>query len=431
MNQIVKPDPAPESFHVKTFSRLLLVSLLVPGCLIAGTTARAVPNVPARLETTKGKFGESGGRHETTASSPLLGGSRQAAFPSGTGRHMLSGEVRDEAGRPVAEARIAYTMMIGPVIKTTLSGATVQPIQALLSSSTDDSGKYDMEMLPDSYGMLTVQAEGFVPQGTSIQVTTATQQSFTLKKTGGATVKGRVLNAADGRPVENARIAFTASWPLETETTGVVQPKALGAQSVYASTDAQGYFSRQHLPPAPAEVQVHAAKPGLYPVPTELGEQKLSLKEGETTTIGDLLVYPGYTISGTVRDQQSQEPLAGTTVTLIGSTIGLHGMGEIRSAVTDENGSYTLTQAAPTVLPGISSSVMPRMSFGVRLEKPGYETVVRAVVPDQDFDLGDLKLQKDFTLLAGSGSSGPRGGGMLITSRTLRLKDIPVEMRKK
>jgi len=189
----------------------------------------------------------------------------------------IGGLVHDEAGNPVAGAKI--TVNARPS-ESELSYFSV----TIAETTTDAQGRWRVQHAPaDLVGVnVAVAARGFLsgggPPSRDLDAVTVLKRGFT--------VKGRVVDP-HREPVGGASVRFGYAWSSEPKT----------------KTDARGDFVLENCPPGASVVTVRAEgyAPDLRGVHPE-----------DSPTV-ELLLGAGHTVRGKVVDRQGK-PVAGATV---------------------------------------------------------------------------------------------------------------------
>src|SRR5690606_37449486 len=158
--------------------------------------------------------------------------------------------------------------------------------------------------------------------------------------TGTATVQGRVVRFPGGEVVPSAEISAVPQGP----------GAKLGLSGGLKTTaDQSGNFTLSNLPAGPVRLSAHNPQwTRSYSAPKANSE--LTLLENSTTAT-ELAIYPGWTVTGTVSDKETSEPLAGAQVVTFDN---------LSSATTNQDGVYRIEGLAPTA------------DIAVRSVYPGY-----------------------------------------------------------
>ena len=236
--------------------------------------------------------------------------------PSGT----ISGTVKDNTGTALAGIQVsAYDLATGK----------------LYTATTDASGNYLIQGLPaDDY---QVQASGtsypavYYNDANPVTVaagSSATSIDIVLSQVG--TISGTVTDATTGQPLANAWV-----WANST-TTG---------SWVNAPTDENGYYIINNLAPDSYQVQVTAPVGYIDEFYNNAIDENnatpVTVVGGADTPNIDFALDPEGTISGTVTDSATGQPLANMNVYAYTGSDST-GWYWANSTYTDENGQYVI-----------------------------------------------------------------------------------------
>jgi hypothetical protein len=219
---------------------------------------------------------------------------------------------------PIATAQAAGTSSIEGTV-TAVKGGTVEGIRVSVSGSggsgsafTGPTGKYSIGLLGTGGYSVSFEdpTQKYVSQEQFTSIASegeAKKLNAELKESG--TIKGRVTSAATGSGVPNASVFVS------------------GPNFEFASTDASGFYSVEHL------------EPGTYTVTFEAAgytAQTTSVTVGEGVKELNAALTEGGKISGTVTDATTHAGLA---------KIGVYAFGPagFGFASTNPNGEYTIT----------------------------------------------------------------------------------------
>jgi RHS repeat-associated protein len=218
-----------------------------------------------------------------------------------------------------------------------LAGASVALAENGDTAFADASGNFTLTEPPGTYTVTVAQA-GYASQtlppfalagGTAHPLGTITLVANP------AVVSGHVASSTGGAPIAGATVTATSTGSPQAAASGAagrargVQPSA---SSFTTTTDAAGNFTLQ-LPPGTYSIAVTA---------TGFGSRTTSavnLGPGAAFSFGTLALDPLGTITGTVVQAAGGAPIAGATVTVVGT---------LNTTATDATGAFTLTQPAGT-----------------------------------------------------------------------------------
>ncbi len=219
--------------------------------------------------------------------------------PSG----VVRGWVKDEAGQPVAGAKVQVLMF-----RNSPNGdeedanfatwvSIHEKLKPLFSAETDAQGQWQVNGAPlNALATVTLRDQRFAITSMPITVTkaetTPPPTQSTLKALPSATVTGRVV-FEDGRPAANINVTATSSTP----GTDMVSS---------ATTDEKGEYRLQSLGPSSARLTVSDPKrEWLAPAKT------VSLMESQSIAAPDFVVQQGVVVTGRVVDEKSGEGIGG------------------------------------------------------------------------------------------------------------------------
>lgn len=193
----------------------------------------------------------------------------------------LDGTVVDDRGNPVANATILV-----------VREAFAVPV----ATRTANDGRFVLKNLPAGQVDIVAVADNFAELQTTA---TAPASDMMLRlDPAGAEVSGRVLSLEDGTPIPNARVTLRMNS---------IQ-RFLADEARTDLTDQTGAFLIERL--APGNYRILAEAGPLRPVSPGNGiPLSVSIAEHETTRIADILLYPGHTISGTITEWPTGNPI--------------------------------------------------------------------------------------------------------------------------
>ncbi len=264
----------------------------------------------------------------------------------------LRGLVTDDAGQPVAGARIRAE-------PRGADAPSPSPLASGPATSGPDGAFHVEEALYGYAYRLTAQATGYASSVLDVPPVEPGMavDPVHLVLTRGRRVVGSVVDT-DGSPVAQAEVSLL--WPLDPSEFRSLWDRPATA----ATTNAQGAFVLPGTAPGEYEVDVGHSRYAQRPT------TRVAVPAGESDfDIGDLTLVAGATIHGIVTGPDGR-PLAGATI----RSMSQHGTGEAptRTATSDVDGRFRIE--------GLSSGLV---DLGVRAS--GYPVLTRAGVrPNND-----------------------------------------------
>lgn len=254
----------------------------------------------------------------------------------------VTGRVTDEAGKPVAGAKVrAYGG----------SPFEEEDITLYAEAVAGADGSFTLPNAPASAGRVTARAPGFAPANQATFRERVTTSKLTLRS--GGTVAGTVVDPA-GKPVEGA----------------VVVSGALAVK-----TDATGAFRLPGVPVGAAAVEAFSKE-------LAARSDSVRVKKGETAQV-PLRLARAAAITGTVIDEKTRRPISGVRVSAAAGGMTLRGPEPGRRVRTDAKGKFRLvglrprgyairaakTDYLPVTMPGIVAGVSTPGSAAIALQK--------------------------------------------------------------
>jgi protocatechuate 3,4-dioxygenase beta subunit len=253
----------------------------------------------------------------------------------------VSGRVTDEAGKPVAGARVRVTGGLG---------FEEEDVVFYASAKSGADGSYSIANAPAGNGGLSVRAAGFsLSRQPSAQRRTTV--NVTLKK--GGTIRGIVTDAA-GKAAEGA-----------TVITGSLAVKA----------NASGAYELGGVPPGTREVEA------FWKEDIAARRDTVHVTKGETVEVA-LRLAKAASVTGSVIDEKTRRPVPGVRVSASSSSI-FRDDARSRRARTDAKGKFRIPGLAsrrytvsaskaeylPVSLPGVVASVATSANLAIALQK--------------------------------------------------------------
>ncbi|MDQ5858899.1 MAG: carboxypeptidase regulatory-like domain-containing protein [Acidobacteriota bacterium] len=277
----------------------------------------------------------------------LLGGPYDAAEDVALGDVLLaaaekvSGRVTDEAGKPVAGAKVrAYGGLPFEEEDVTLYA----------DATTGADGSFTIANAPGR-GRVTARAKGYSPATQTSFQERVTAAKLTLRS--GATVQGTVLDPG-GKPVEGA-IVVSGTLAAKTDASGAYRISGVptGSQAVEASW--KDFAARK---------------------------DSLRVKKGETAEV-PLRLGRSASVTGTVVDEKTRRPIAGVRVSTASGGFAFRGVEPGRRARTDAKGKFRLvglrsrayairaakTDYLPVTMPGVVAGVSAPGTVAIALQR--------------------------------------------------------------
>lgn len=232
-----------------------------------------------------------------------------------------------------------------------VAGATVSHLGG--GTTSDSSGMYSLDALPDGDTILTASGTGYVDQSVSVTVTSGdpTIQDFQLTPKPG-TIGGVVTDSVTGLPVAGAAVAYSGG-ATSTNASGIYTLAGVAESSYTLGVSADGYSGQStqiSVGPGAAVVQNFALAP-----------------------------LPGI-VAGTVVDATTGIPLSGVTVSYSGGATSTDSSGQYAFPTVTE-GSYGFTAAlsgyspqTQTVSVGPGATVSLDLSLVRRVFSDGFES---------------------------------------------------------
>ena len=245
----------------------------------------------------------------------------------------IAGRVVDEAGKPVAGARVE-ALGSGGRFASSLAFAE-EGARAFCRAVTGGDGGFALAAAPEGNLVASVRAGGFFPGD---EYWTERDRSPVVKLSRGAALRGRVTDPK-GKPAAGAIVS---------------------ARGVAAQADESGNYALSGVAPGPVLVRALWKE--------ELGGRKrgLNLRRGEEAEVPIRLTEDS-AISGVVLDERSRRPLAGASVWASEPSLEGTGSERERSARTDARGRFRIA--------GLAAGV-----YGLQVAKRGFLTSAERLV---------------------------------------------------
>ena len=272
----------------------------------------------------------------------------------------VTGKVMDSSGKPVASAEVVFAA-------GNVTGAT-------------DSGKdgvYKIEGVGGVEFLEYIQARGFrtgYSRQTQNNIPVNSEGiDFVLAKSG--SLKGRVVDAASGRPVEKFEVKpGRGSWQSFSSPDGEFALKQLDVTKLVLRARAEGY--------------------------TETKTERITLPEGETVENVTIALQKGQSVSGIVLSGKTGQPVKDARIkTFVGQlryeTLNREFGWGANDPITDENGHFELTGIEPGrpvnlvayhsgYAPTVFMSFIPDPNQDMQISLPEGATVTGTVLDGKD-----------------------------------------------
>ena len=193
--------------------------------------------------------------------------------------------VTDPAGKPIEGAFVAAFPNMGAYPWAQLAA------DRLRATLTGRDGRAMLEAMPAPPWRVEVHARGYV----SLSLKRVASSSLSARLEPGGIITGTVRAADGGRPIAGARVRLGDELPLPQAW----HQEAMRVESV---TDERGRFRLDGIGRSPVRLVARASGFGVA--------ERADVRAGEAV---DLFLFPGATLSGTVRDDAGQ-PVAGAAV---------------------------------------------------------------------------------------------------------------------
>ncbi|MEJ5251067.1 MAG: carboxypeptidase regulatory-like domain-containing protein [Chthonomonadetes bacterium] len=213
----------------------------------------------------------------------------------------VSGIVTGTQGKPLAGVKVRVQTLIVPGLPMSFSEWFTCPDIPALSAVTDNAGRFRIANLPPgAQARLLFSAPGYARASVDAR---AGAPPVTVALPKEVRITGRVLHADTGKGAEG--VVVRAGMPFSPVWESYELPSA--------RTDASGRFVLAQLPPGKhiVWVDLRLTKPNLVAAPQSLPKTE----EGKSRRCPDFLLKPGIPVSGTVRDAQTGQGVAGIQIT--------------------------------------------------------------------------------------------------------------------
>ncbi|MGD0816525.1 MAG: carboxypeptidase regulatory-like domain-containing protein [Verrucomicrobiota bacterium] len=268
----------------------------------------------------------------------------------------IIGTVRDQSGKPLADAKV-------------FAGFD-RCMRGAMTAETDTNGRFNLNNLAPGDQNLTISAPGFAPAFLTVSVT-ATNKALDVKLKPGNVIHGRVKNTG-GEPVAGAAVSHEGL----ADRNGSFNGRTIEWTT---QTDAKGEFTWDSAPDKPVSLNI-----------TKSGYMALEWVRVRTDTSNETSFTLGspLTVKGTVTDADTGAPISAFTITPGWSENG-GGRFVKYQAKTCTAGHFHIQFDWP-----INISPTP-LDYVFQISAPGYAPVIsRSIRPDEGVVTWDVKLKK-------------------------------------
>jgi protocatechuate 3,4-dioxygenase beta subunit len=192
------------------------------------------------------------------------------------------------------------------------------------STLTDENGKYMFTNVPECFCLKTIKVtkDGYRPETDDVAVSGITVVDFELLfmelEPYEGTVMGTVTDNHDGQPMEGVQVTIEYHETLRE-----------------AYTDSEGKYRFDQVPVCFCLKKVTATQEHFRPETKEVGVEGITVVDFQLW-VEEKSPNDGGTVSGTVTDAETGEPIEGALVVVEHD-------GQLKKALTDGNGHYMVT----------------------------------------------------------------------------------------
>jgi protocatechuate 3,4-dioxygenase beta subunit len=265
--------------------------------------------------------------------------------------------VSDAAGKPVAGAFVMAVPVSGGY---SMGGVRAEKLRSTLTSG---DGRAKLEAMPAGPWSVTVHARGHVVK----RLPRVAAGPLAVRLERGASISGSVRAADGGRPIAGARVRVAGASPL---------PAAWQVEATRneAQADAQGRFRLEGIGRSPVAITARAAGFG--------AATRRDVRAGDSV---DLFLFPGATLSGSVRDEQGR-PVAGALVRA--DSDGLRAAPQAET--TDAQGAFVMAGLPPGEYVVVARGGPRAPGIASALVEPESEASVSLVLSDGGYATGQI-----------------------------------------
>ncbi len=212
---------------------------------------------------------------------------------------ILSGTVTDKEGQPVENVEISLSRIWDR------EEGNYDPYDTWRETKSTPDGTFIAGGLADGKYMLYASKEGYLDKNEEVTAGTSDLQVVLYK---GATLKGRIVSASDGKPVTSFIINKYGTGPYDTEPMGPDKYRAYRSDGGKLKKQDDGSFTIENVKPGKMNLKIFAKGYAAKKI------EGIEVKEEETTDIGTITVDKGLSIEVTVTSETHGTAVEGATV---------------------------------------------------------------------------------------------------------------------
>jgi len=282
--------------------------------------------------------------------------------------HPLTGMIVNEHNHPVGGASVQ--LQRHNQINSS-DNFIVQPP----STTSTATGEFHFEHVVAGNFFAGVRADGYASVSAEVVVPTSQTLIMRLGNRGG-TVRGRVLHKDSNVPVPAVSLRLTPQGATARNMVDIL----------VQTTDAAGAFQFDNVSAGPNQIFIYPHETGLGIAPPAPGT--IQVNESETTEVV-LYVYPGYTVHGTVYDAATSNPLSNVIVMDSRNS---------NQAVSDVNGSYTLTGIFPHINGRSPELYVKSDNYSLAASEDGRQTISVPIIENELVVKQDIPMTPKLTV---------------------------------
>jgi protocatechuate 3,4-dioxygenase beta subunit len=289
----------------------------------------------------------------------------------------VSGRVVDDTGRPLAGAPVEVVAMPSDDLPE--------------SQSADADGRFTLGPLPSGrYQVMARAPDHVLVQSPEVRLRADVTPQIELRLARACRLTGRVVDErgqplggvpvtavalTEGRPAGADELTVLAgALPLAAEAAGLPARAIMKQGNIRtASTDAQGRFVLDEMPPGRARLEV--VHPELLP----LRREPIVLAPGERKEVGELTIQAGAVLNGRVLDENGQ-PIEAARI-----EARPRGKGPPARVASDRDGRFAIRVAPGDYsLVAVASARAPQSVFALHAAPGGSEPPIELRLPRAD-----------------------------------------------